>query len=36
MLAKVEELENKTLSDGFSDLKREMAKVSYDDWLNLP
>lgn len=30
------DLEKKTIGEGFSDLKREMANISYDDWMNLP
>jgi pre-mRNA-processing factor 6 len=28
--------EKPSISENFSDLKRELVKVSYEDWLNLP
>lgn len=28
--------EKPSISEQFSDLKRQLVKVSYDDWLNLP
>ncbi len=36
MELKKAEAEKPSISDNFSDLKRELTKVSYDEWLSIP